>query len=106
MLLTTTSSLQDKKILEYKGIVNGNAIVGVNALKDMFASFRDIFGGRSGAYEEELNRAKQLAMDEMIEQATAMGANAIIGVDIDFESIQVSGSMLMVNASGTAVIIE
>jgi uncharacterized protein YbjQ (UPF0145 family) len=106
MLLSTTSSLQDKKILEYKGIVNGNAIVGVNALKDMFASFRDFFGGRSAAYEEELNRAKQLAMDEMIEQARTLGANAIIGIDIDFESIQVSGSMLMVNASGTAVVIE
>jgi uncharacterized protein YbjQ (UPF0145 family) len=103
MLLTTTSTIEGQKVSEYLGIVNGNAIIGVNALKDVFASFRDFFGGRSGAYEEELGKAREIAMHEMIEKAKTMGADAIIAIDLDFETIQVGGSMLMVNASGTAV---
>lgn len=106
MLLSTTSNLQDKKILEYVGIVNGNAIIGVNVFKDIFAGLRDIFGGRSAAYEQELAKAREIAMQEMIDQAKEMGANAVVGVDLDFETIEVNGSMLMVNVSGTAVKIE
>lgn len=103
MLLSTTSQVQDKKIEEYLGIVNGNAIIGVNIFKDMFAGLRDIFGGRSAAYENELGKARDLAMQEMTMQAKELGANAIIGIDLDFETIVVNGSMLMVNVSGTAV---
>ena len=105
MILTTTSTLQDKQIIEYCGIVSGEAILGANVFKDFFAGIRDIVGGRSGAYEKSLREAKETAMKEMTEAAHALGANAIIGIDLDYETITTGngGSMLMVAASGTAV---
>ncbi len=104
MLISTTSVLQDKKIIDYKGIVAGEVILGANIFRDFFANIRDIIGGRSGAYEEVLREAKDTALKEMEEQATKLGANAIIGIDLDYEMI--AKGMLMVTASGTAVIIE
>ena len=105
MLLTTTSTLQDKRIAEYKGVVSGEAILGANVFRDVFAGIRDIVGGRSAAYEEELRKARDLAISEMAQQAQERGATAVIGVDLDYETIQVGsgGGMLMVTASGTAV---
>jgi uncharacterized protein YbjQ (UPF0145 family) len=105
MLMTTTHTLQDQLITEYLGLVSGDAILGANIFKDFFASIRDIVGGRSAGYEEELVKAKQLAIDEMLEQAHSVGANAIIGIDLDYETIGMGngGNMLMVSASGTAV---
>jgi len=93
---------------QYLGLVSGEAILGANIFKDLFAGIRDIVGGRSGAYEEELRKAKQIAIDEMVEQARALGANAVVGVDLDYETIGISsgGNMLMVSASGTAVVVE
>ena len=102
MILTTTSQIETHKIEVYLGIVNGNAILGANIVKDLFASITDIIGGRSGAYEKEIDKAKEIAMSEMQEQAKALGADAIIGVDLDFETVG-NGGMLMVNVSGTAV---
>ena len=102
MIVTTTSTLQDKTISDYRGIVTGEAILGANIFKDLFAGIRDIVGGRSAAYEQELAKARTIAIEEMIEQAQRMGANAIIGVDLDYETVG-QGSMLMVTASGTAV---
>ena len=102
MLVTTTHSIQDRKI-EYLGFVSGEAILGANIFKDLFAGIRDIVGGRSAAYEQELRKAKQMAIDEMCGDAARMGANAVIGVDLDFETVGSSGGMLMVAASGTAV---
>ena len=104
MLLTTTSTLQDRRIEEYKGVVSGEAILGANAFRDMFAGIRDIVGGRSAAYERELQRAKDLAIREMADRAQEMGANAVIGIDLDYETVGQNGSMLMVAASGTAVV--
>ncbi|SFN55697.1 heavy metal-binding domain-containing protein [Cohaesibacter marisflavi] len=106
MLITTTSSVQGRVIRDYKGIVNGEAILGANVFKDFFAGIRDIVGGRSGAYESELQRAREIALDEMTQHAHRLGANAIIGVDVDYETVGDKGSMLMVAASGTAVVIE
>lgn len=108
MLISTTSTLQDKKITQYLGLVSGEAILGANIFKDFFAGIRDIVGGRSAAYEGELRKAKDLAVGEMAEQAKLLGANAVIGVDLDYETITTShgGGMLMVSASGTAVKIE
>jgi uncharacterized protein YbjQ (UPF0145 family) len=105
MLVSTTNTLEGRKIVEYMGLVSGEAILGANIFRDLFASIRDIVGGRSAAYEEELRKAKQIAVDEMTEDAITLGANAVIGVDLDYESIQVGqgGGMLMVSASGTAV---
>ncbi len=105
MLMTTTPTIETHTIEQYLGIVSGEAILGANIFKDFFAGIRDIVGGRSGAYEEELRKAMAIAYDEMQVEARAMGGNAIVGVDLDFESINVSrsGSMLMVTASGTAV---
>lgn len=103
MLLTTTPILEGKKITEYKGIVSGEAIIGANIFKDIFASIRDIVGGRSGSYERVLREAKDNALREMEENAHKIGANAVIGIDLDYESIGSNGSMLMVTASGTAV---
>ncbi len=103
MIVTTTSTLQGREISEYRGLVTGEAILGANIFKDLFAGIRDIVGGRSGAYEEELARARQIAVEEMQQQAKAMGANAVIGVDIDYETVGQNGSMLMVTAAGTAV---
>jgi uncharacterized protein YbjQ (UPF0145 family) len=106
MLISTTSTLDGKRILEYRGLVSGEAILGANILRDLFAGIRDIVGGRSSAYETELRKAKALAVEEMVEQARHLGANAVIGVDLDYENIGQSGGMLMVCASGTAVVCE
>ena len=106
MLVTTTSSLQDKRIIRYSGIVSGETIIGANVFRDFFAGIRDIVGGRSGSYEEVLRQAKETALKEMQQQAMAMGANAVIGVDLDYETVGSNGSMLMVTASGTAVVVE
>jgi uncharacterized protein YbjQ (UPF0145 family) len=105
MLLTTTSTLQDRHIDDYKGVVSGEAILGANVFRDMFAGIRDIVGGRSAAYERELQKAKDLAISEMVERARDTGANAVIGIDLDYETVGQNGSMLMVTASGTAVVV-
>lgn len=105
MLITTTNTLQGRDITEYRGLVTGEAILGANIFKDLFAGIRDIVGGRSGAYEEELGRAREIALSEMQQRARAMGANAVIGVDLDYETVGQNGSMLMVSATGTAVIV-
>ena len=108
MLVTTTPSIQNKTITDYYGLVSGEAILGANVFRDFFAGIRDIVGGRSAAYEEELRKAKQIAIREMVEEATARGANAVVGVDLDYETIGSGsgGNMLMVSASGTAVRFE
>ena len=108
MLVVTTPSLEGHPITEYLGIVTGEAILGANIFRDFFAGIRDIVGGRSAAYEEELRKAKAIAMEEMEAEAAALGANAIVGVDLDYETISMGqgGGMLMVSASGTAVIAE
>ena len=106
MLITTTSTVQGRVIKDYKGLANGEAILGANVFKDFFAGIRDIVGGRAGAYESELQRAREIALDEMAQHARRLGANAIIGVDVDYETVGEKGSMLMVAASGTAVVIE
>lgn len=108
MLVLTTPSIEGKKIVRYFGLVSGEAILGANIFKDLFAGIRDIVGGRSAAYETELRRAKEIAVGEMKEQARAYKANAVIGVDLDYETIQIGqgGGMLMVSASGTAVAYE
>ncbi|MEM9635662.1 MAG: heavy metal-binding domain-containing protein [Pseudomonadota bacterium] len=105
MLVTTTNSVQGKEI-DYKGLVTGEAILGANLFKDLFAGIRDIVGGRSAAYEEELAKARQIALDEMCARAQALGGNAVIGVDLDYETVGQNGSMLMVSATGTAVYIR
>jgi uncharacterized protein YbjQ (UPF0145 family) len=105
MLVTTTPTIEGKPIKQYLGMVTGEAILGANIFKDLFAGFRDIVGGRSGAYEEELRRAQEIAVNEMKEAATSMGANAVVGVDLDYETVGQGGSMLMVAVSGTAVVI-
>ncbi|MBN1145571.1 MAG: heavy metal-binding domain-containing protein [Bacteroidales bacterium] len=106
LILTTTPSLEGKKITRYFGIVTGEAIIGANLFRDIFAGIRDIVGGRSGSYEEVLREAKQNALSEMEENARRLGANAVVAVDLDYETIGSNGSMLMVTASGTAVVIE
>src|SRR5688500_13376102 len=106
MLTVTTPSLEGRRITKYPGIVSGEAILGANVFKDLFAGIRDIVGGRSATYERELRRAKELALGEMAEAAQSLGANAIVGVDLDYETIGGNGSMLMVSASGTAVVVE
>ncbi|PLX28688.1 MAG: hypothetical protein C0600_09385 [Ignavibacteria bacterium] len=103
MIITTTPNIEGKTIQEYKGIVTGEAILGANIFKDIFAGIRDIVGGRSATYENELRNAKDIALKEMEERASAVGANAIVGVDLDYENLGASGGMLMVTASGTAV---
>ncbi len=106
MLVVTTNVLEGRRITKYLGIVSGEAILGANIFKDFFAGIRDIVGGRSAAYEEELRKAKDIAIQEMTMQAVSLGGNAVIGVDLDYETIGTNGSMLMVSASGTAVIVE
>ena len=108
MFIATTHTLEGRRVLRYLGFVSGEAILGANLFKDLFAGIRDIVGGRSAAYERELRKAKDLAIGEMCEEAEAMGGNAVLGVDIDYESIRVGagGGMLMVSASGTAVVLE
>lgn len=106
MLIATTHTIEGKRVKQYLGLVSGEAILGANIFKDLFAGIRDIVGGRSAAYEKELRRAKQIALDEMAAEAGALGGNAVIGVDLDYENMGQSGGMLMVSASGTAVVIE
>ena len=107
MIITTTSVLPEHRVDQYLGIVTGEAILGANVFKDFFAGIRDIVGGRSGAYERELAKARNLALAEMEKDAVQRGANAIVGVDIDYETISTgNGSMLMVSASGTAVAVS
>ena len=107
MLVLTTNTIEGKKILKYHGLVSGEAILGANIFKDIFAGIRDIVGGRSAAYENELRKAKDIALSEMVEAAKAYGANAVLGVDLDYETIGGgSGNMLMVSACGTAVTTE
>jgi uncharacterized protein YbjQ (UPF0145 family) len=106
MLITTTHTIEGKRINKYFGIVTGEAILGANIFKDFFAGIRDIVGGRSAAYEEELRKAKDIAIAEMKQQAMEFGANAVIGVDLDYETVGQTGGMLMVSASGTAVYFE
>ncbi len=102
MLITTTPNIEGKQIVDYFGLVSGEAILGANVFKDVFAGVRDIVGGRSAAYERELVKAKEIALQELAEEAESLGANAVVGVDLDYETVG-SGGMLMVSASGTAV---
>ena len=106
MLVTTTPIIEGKRIIRYYGIVSGETIIGANVFRDFLAGIRDFVGGRSGAYEEVLRQAKDTAIREMEEQAARLGANAVIGVDLDYETVGGSGSMLMVTATGTAETIE
>ena len=106
MIVSTTPSLEGKKITSYLGVVTGEAIIGANLFRDIFAGIRDIVGGRSGSYEEVLREAKNNALSEMQDNASKLGANAVVGVDLDFETVGTNGSMLMVTASGTAVVTE
>lgn len=106
MLITTTPNIEGKHITKYIGLVNGEAIIGANLVKDFFANISDIVGGRSGAYEQGLREAKSIAIKEMMDQAQRLGANAIIGIDLDYQTIGGNGSMLMVSCNGTAVVIE
>ena len=105
MILTTTPQIEGHPIREYKGLVTGETIIGANVIKDIKASIRDFFGGRSGSYEKVLIEAKETSLKEMTERAQRMGANAIVGIDIDYETLGESNSMLMVATSGTAVVI-
>lgn len=104
MIFATTNMLQGYEIKEYLGVIAGEAIMGANVFRDFTAGIRDIVGGRSGSYEKELRRAKELAMEDMEAKAKALGANAVIGIDLDYETIR--GSMLMVSVSGTAVVAQ
>jgi len=108
MLITTTPTIEGKKIVKYLGLVSGQTILGANIFKDFFAGIRDIVGGRSASYEKVLKDAKEMAINDMIENAKNLGANAVVGVDLDYETISISrgGNMLMVSASGTAVVYE
>ncbi|WP_299522660.1 heavy metal-binding domain-containing protein [uncultured Lutibacter sp.] len=103
MILTTTNTLETHTIKEYLGIVSGETIIGANIFKDFFAGIRDIVGGRSGSYEKVLREAKEIALKEMEEQAQRLGASAVIGIDLDYETVGAKGGMLMVTASGTAI---
>ena len=106
MILSTTPTIQGRGILRYHGVVTGEAILGANVFKDLFASIRDIVGGRSAAYENELRKARNIAFEEMTRQAEEMGANAIVGIDVDYETVGAQGGMLMVVVSGTAVTLQ
>jgi uncharacterized protein YbjQ (UPF0145 family) len=106
MIITTTSTIEGKRIRDYRGIVTGEAILGANVFRDLFAGIRDIVGGRSGAYEKELRTARETAMAEMTAAAVELGANAVVGVDLDYEVLGQNNGMMMVCVSGTAVIAE
>lgn len=105
MILSTTPTIEGHPIREYRGVVTGETIIGANFIKDIFASVRDFIGGRSGSYESTLREAKDTALREMSERAASLGCNAIVGIDLDYETVGQSNSMLMVTCSGTAVII-
>ncbi len=106
MILTTTHNIEGHRIKDYLGVVTGEAILGTNFFKDFFANVRDIVGGRSGAYEKEIQRAREIAFQDIQEEALKVGANAIVGIDLDYEVMGKTGSMLMVSISGTAVTVE
>lgn len=106
MLMTTTPSVEGQRIVRYCGVITGEAILGANVFKDLFAGIRDIVGGRSATYERELQRARDIAMEDLAERARQLGANAVVGVDLDYEVLGQNNGMLMVSASGTAVILE
>lgn len=106
MLMTTTPTVEGRRIVTYYGVVTGETIIGANVMRDFLAGIRDFFGGRSGAYEEVLREAKDTALEEMSREAQSLGANAVVGIDLDYETVGGSGSMLMVTCSGTAVRIE
>ncbi|HKE43302.1 MAG TPA: heavy metal-binding domain-containing protein [Steroidobacteraceae bacterium] len=106
MLLSTTPSVEGHRIHEYKGVVTGEAILGANVFRDLFASIRDIVGGRSASYEKVLKDARDMALKEIAEEGARLGANAVVGIDLDYETIGAGGSMLMVSASGTAVVVD
>jgi uncharacterized protein YbjQ (UPF0145 family) len=106
VILTTTPSVEGRRIREYRGIVTGEAIMGANIFRDLFAGLRDIVGGRSAAYEKELRRARETAMAEMAANAREQGANGVVGVDLDYEVLGRDNGMLMVSVSGTAVVLE
>ncbi len=106
MILTTTPYIEGRKVQDYLGIVSGETIIGANVFRDFFASIRDIVGGRSASYEEVLREAKNHALRELEERARALGANAVVGIDLDYETVGERGSMLMVTACGTAVRVE
>jgi len=106
MIVTTTPGIEGRKITRYIGIVTGEAILGANVFKDLFATVRDIVGGRSATYEAELQKARDIALKELEQRAQAMGANAVVGVDLDYEVLGQNNGMLMVAASGTAVVVE
>ena len=108
MIIVTTPNLEGRRISRYLGLVSGDAVLGANIFRDLLAGIRDIVGGRSAAYEKELRQEKRIAMVEMMDEATELGANAVVGVDLDYETISLGsgGGMLMVSASGTAVVIE
>jgi uncharacterized protein YbjQ (UPF0145 family) len=103
MIVTTTQTIEGRRIVEYKGIVTGEAILGANVFRDLFAGIRDIVGGRSGAYEKALREARETALAEMEQDARRLGGDAVVGVDLDYEVVGKDGGMLMVSASGTAV---
>jgi len=106
MIVTTTPNIEGHNILEYRGIIHGETILGANFVRDFMASFTDFFGGRSAAYEEELSKARTIAISELKERAQALGCNAVVGVDIDYEVLGQNNGMLMVTASGTAVVVD
>lgn len=106
MIVTTTPTVEGRKITQYRGIVTGEAILGANVFKDLFAGIRDIVGGRSATYERELQRARDIALAELQERAGQLGANAVVGIDLDYEVLGQGNGMLMVSASGTAVVLE
>lgn len=106
MQVTTTPNIDGKRITRYCGVIAGEAILGANLFKDLFAGIRDLVGGRSATYERELQRAREIALQELEERAEALGANAVVGVDLDYEVLGQSNGMLMVSASGTAVVVE
>ena len=106
VIVTTTPTVEGKTITSYRGIVTGEAIMGANIFKDVFAGIRDIVGGRSATYERELKRARDIAMEELKASAAEMGANAVVAVDLDYETVGGQGSMLMVTVSGTAVVLQ
>jgi uncharacterized protein YbjQ (UPF0145 family) len=106
MQMTTTPTIEGKRIVAYRGVIAGEAILGANLFKDLFAGIRDLVGGRSGTYEKELRKAREIALRELEAQAQELGANAVVGIDIDYEELGEKNGMLMVSASGTAVVVE